>query len=83
MLPAQQRLGADDLTLAAVHLRLVEKESNWRLLQRFARRSFSRLARSVTTACICGSKKRKVLRPVALASYMARSARFISSSMPS
>jgi len=38
------------------------------------RRSVSSEARSVTTACICGLKKRRVLRPAVLAWYMARSA---------
>ena len=41
---------------------------------RAARRSASSAARAVTTACICGSKNRRVLRPAALAWYMARSA---------
>jgi hypothetical protein len=45
------------------------------------RKSTSMAARAVTAACMSGSKNRKVLRPAALAWYIAVSARFINSSM--
>jgi hypothetical protein len=78
--PTKQRLGTDDAA-RPVNLWLVTKEELL-LLQRFPEVSLKGRPGG-DHGLHLGSKKRKVLRPVALASYMARSARFINSSIAS
>lgn len=65
MLPAQQDFGAD-LATVPDHLCLIVKYELL-LLDRFAQVRLQPGSDHLTVFCISGSKKRKVLRPAALA----------------
>jgi hypothetical protein len=81
--PAQQGFGADHLVGFRTDLRLVVQLEAPGCVRPGAGR-LSSAARASTAACIAGSKKRTVLRPAALAWYIATSERLsTSSSVPS